>query len=314
MRRGHLFTCAALACVLAVSAARAQQATFLPPPATGASLEEGAAITGAAASRLLCTDASGNLDTASPCTGAALVLTSSFSGTSAALTGQLVFNGVTTDITTGTNEDLTITPNGTGSVILGKNLSLGGTVSSTYSTACITGLATGNFCLTDDILAINSGGSSYFAARAGTTSSFAGMQLFDSATSGTAVGGLRFFDSNFAVSGLRSKIGLFATNIGAITIGESGADENSTTSVIDFVDGSGGANVNATIYGDGAYHWKTSSSIPSGDCDADAEVGRVRRYAKDANNITLCGCQKVGGTFGWAAVITGGDCTWLPSS
>lgn len=56
-------------------------------------------------------------------------------------------------------------------------------------------------------------------------------------------------------------------------------------------------------------HLPTSTTIPAGDCDADAEVGRMRRYAKDANNITLCACQKVGGVFGWAAVPTGGDCT-----
>lgn len=60
---------------------------------------------------------------------------------------------------------------------------------------------------------------------------------------------------------------------------------------------------------DEGIHMEKNVSIPAGDCDADAEVGRVRRYAKDANNITLCGCQKVGGVFGWAAVITGGDCT-----
>ena len=64
-----------------------------------------------------------------------------------------------------------------------------------------------------------------------------------------------------------------------------------------------------TMDGEGTLQAHLSTTLGAGDCDADAEVGRMRRYAKDANNITLCGCQKVGGAFGWAAVITGGDCT-----
>lgn len=35
-------------------------------------------------------------------------------------TGQIIYSGVSVDVTTGTNEDFTITPNGTGSVVLGK--------------------------------------------------------------------------------------------------------------------------------------------------------------------------------------------------
>lgn len=64
-----------------------------------------------------------------------------------------------------------------------------------------------------------------------------------------------------------------------------------------------------TIDGEGTLQSHLSTTIGAGDCDADAEVGRIRRYAKDASNITLCGCQKVGGAFGWAAIIEGGDCT-----
>lgn len=58
----------------------------------------------------------------------------------------------------------------------------------------------------------------------------------------------------------------------------------------------------------GGVHIQDSDDIDAGDCDADAEVGRIRRYAKDASNITLCTCQKVGGVFGWAGPV-GGDCT-----
>lgn len=42
-------------------------------------------------------------------------------GASCTMTGGLVFSGVATDITTGTNEDLTLSANGTGSVIVTGN-------------------------------------------------------------------------------------------------------------------------------------------------------------------------------------------------
>ena len=50
--------------------------------------------------------------------------------------GTLTFNGVTTDITTGTNEALTIAPNGTGSVIISSSVTSGsGSGSGLYATS-----------------------------------------------------------------------------------------------------------------------------------------------------------------------------------
>jgi hypothetical protein len=51
------------------------------------------------------------------------------------------------------------------------------------------------------------------------------------------------------------------------------------------------------------------TALVAGDCDADAEVGRMTKYKKDANNITVCACSKVGAAFAWVAFATGGDCT-----
>lgn len=62
-------------------------------------------------------------------------------------------------------------------------------------------------------------------------------------------------------------------------------------------------------FGEVRIHRNATGGVTGTDCDADAEVGRIRRYSKDANNITLCVCQKVGSAFGWAAMGAGGDCT-----
>lgn len=62
-------------------------------------------------------------------------------------------------------------------------------------------------------------------------------------------------------------------------------------------------------FGEVRLHRNATGGVTGTDCDANDEVGRIRRYSKDANNITLCVCQKVGGAFGWAAAVAGGDCT-----
>lgn len=54
-----------------------------------------------------------------------VVLTLSTAGV-VTFTGQSIYSGVTTDITTGTDQDLTITPNGTGLAVFGKGIRIDG--------------------------------------------------------------------------------------------------------------------------------------------------------------------------------------------
>lgn len=170
--------------------------------------------------------------------------------TGCSMTGQQVFSGVTTDISTGTNQDLTITPNGSGQVFI------------------------------TNTVAGNSG------------------PLRVRNTSATGVSGIGFYGDD---NNQKSVLGFRNSGVGAIT--------NLFLQTGDFYISDSSGNVTLRAVQGGGIALEKSQTIPAGDCDADAEVGRIRRYAKDASNITLCGCQKVGGAFGWAALPAGGDCT-----
>lgn len=65
------------------------------------------------------------------------------------------------------------------------------------------------------------------------------------------------------------------------------------------------------FWGDGSLSVETAvTSLASGDCDANGEVGRIWKYTKNTNgDINLCACAKQAGAFAFKALTAGGDCT-----
>ena len=84
-------------------------------------------------------------DTASKAT-----FSGALSGTSSQFTGQMLFSGVTTDVSTGTDEDLTLAPNGTGAVVVSAaNLGVGELLYGSGASTCDSVGTAGNLCIQD---------------------------------------------------------------------------------------------------------------------------------------------------------------------
>ena len=214
----------------------------------GGGVTEGDAVSGGTASRLLFSDAGGLVSTATPALGAALTLTGALSGTSSNFTGQMVFDGVTTDITTGTNQRLAIAPNGAGTIDLQK------TIENTENETCFTGI-TGVVCVGEN-LAVTSATTTSVIIRAGGTGASSRVQLYDSANA--PMGSYAYNGSAASVSALaqdRLTIGGSSKGTTVAMSGDVAAGTNvfrviddvfGTGNELMSVDGSGNVKLNAS--------------------------------------------------------------------
>lgn len=251
-----------------------------------AALAEGALISGAAALRLVCTDASGNLDTASPCTGAALTLTGALSGTSSNFTGQMVFDGVTTDQSTGTNQDWTVGPNGTGNVVA----------------------ITENTTMTQDnaiTTLVNSSSNQILATQGGATTAYADFRLRNS--SGTTTGQWIYFGSTYSDTELQNKTLILSSSV--MNGFARGDDVAAGTCMSEFRDNTSGTGVQQfCIDGNGAARFRDLTSAHGATCNSSNEGLLYYRSISASNKSGFCACAETSsGTYAWKAALTFGS-------
>lgn len=194
--------------------------------------------------------------------------------TGCTMTGQVVFSGVTTDITTGTNESLRIVPNGSGITNIESD-SLG-FVSMRVKSNTLTRPSTIGFVQqSDDGSALVIGWGNNMGAPQTQNSYFQ-----------SSIGRMVFLPGGAATE----VVGITSTGI-------AGPADN----VIN------GGDIGLA---DGTRLLSTITSLVAGDCDSDAEVTREVKYSKTAGaTISKCICQKTGSVYSWVSAGIGGDCT-----
>lgn len=189
------------------------------------------------------------------------------------LNGQIVFDGASADITSGTDQDLRIAPNGAGEVTIEAD-SVGYYTMRVKSNTLTRGstIAFVNQA-TDGIGAYVGWGNSLSAPLGG--------NLYFVTASGRVA---------FQPGGAAGEV------VGVTSTGLDGPVDN----VIN------GGDVGLVS---GTRLLTTITTLVAADCDADAEVTREVKYSKNAGaDITRCECVKTGGSYSWASP-TGGDCT-----
>lgn len=229
--------------------------------------------------------------------------------TGGTMTGQQVFSGVTTDISTGTNQDLTITPNGTGVVDVTTTLRASGvldarsTISNTSAAVCFTG-ASSVPCV-DDIFAVNNtAGNSDVYVRASSTARVAGIGMYDS--SNTGVGSYRYWGSTSGDADTQDRF--VALSAGKQHITASTTDIATGTPVWSVMDNTSGTGVVLmSVYGSGVTKWNPNTAAAGITCNAAGEGLEYVRVIAASNKSGKCLCtQTSSGVYAWTISYTGG--------
>jgi hypothetical protein len=241
--------------------------------------------------------------------------------TGCTLTGQQVFDGVSVDISTGTNQTLTVQPNGSGAVVLNAT---GGTEVTTPSTGAVPALLNR---MQDNSAALEFG----FVQRLASLNGF------------IAIGNASITNSIYSPGIQRMSSG--STNALVFDIAYVDATQDSGTQPVYLLDVrrgtatgdpfnvAGGAAVTTrpllrfANFGTSFLEFSAASNLTLGGsmfeldgaatvlpaCAADGDVGRFVNYSKSSGNIRVtCGCKKTGaGTYARYDLSTGtvGECT-----
>lgn len=245
---------------------------------------EGAPLAGGTASRLLFSDASGNVSTATPALGAALTLSGAASV------------GTTLGVTGATTLSSTLRTDG--------NLDLRGTITSGGSLNC-GNAGTGVVCFGESIAVQGSGSgdTAVVAVRNGNPAGFSGLVHY---TAGAAVaidGRVGNWGSTHATTAWRSKAGitgtggLFAATTASRTAGQTVFEfMNNTSTTVASVDGVGAIRIAANT----AAHGTT--------CNSGSEGTFYYRTIAASNKSGMCMCaQTSSGVYAWKAALTFGS-------
>lgn len=234
--------------------------------------------------------------------------------TGCSMTGQQVFSGVTTDISTGTNQDLTITPNGTGKTVLGgTGLTVNGTaefqssISNTTGATCFTGV-TGTICVADPeglTIAPTTVASAVLNIRNNNTSGSAAIETWDQ--SSARMGAFGSFGSALA-AGYASKTGFF-TRTTFSTLAGATTDFSASSPVFEVRDGAAAsfADLNFAVYGSGVVKWRPNTAAAGITCNSSNEGMEYVRVIAASNKSGKCLCtQTSSGVYAWTISYTGG--------
>lgn len=235
----------------------------------GGGVTVGNAVSGGTASRLLHTDASGNVATANPALGAGLTLTGALQGTSSNFTGQMVFDGAAVDVSTGTNQNWTVDPNGTGIVELNADV----TMTDTAMTLILDSSTSGN----SSLINFNTAASSRM--QLGASSTTVGWWRMLSASAPAVI-----YNSNNTAAG--------------VSVLEVGDNNSSATAITKLF----------TVDGVGALRIPANTSAHGTTCNSSSEGTFYYRTIAASNKSGVCMCaQTSSGVYAWKAAITFGS-------
>ena len=212
--------------------------------------------------------------------------------TGGTMTGQVVFSGVTTDISTGTNEDMTIAPAGTGAVVVASTG--GSSTSETFFTWHVSDATTTKY---------------FLRVYNGTTANGDLIPVIVGATNATIAAA-----AGVATIGLVNDGTDIATNDAIIQVsayettdGFTGTWSVPENRALFGVKGGGSTKLNVGVNGELR---QVGYSTTLGTCTS-ANVAEQKFYSKTAaNKISHCVCvMTAAATYAWETTHASGDCT-----